>query len=130
MSCTIQGQMLRRSARREVAIYLRGGALWVADFIDGDGEIVDAATWIRFNCASASAWQTRRRMVRECAVPVSHELSSRIELLHRSGAAPSAGEPIDRRDGARARTVRGRIAATLRRLLRQRARYRPPTAST
>ena len=48
----IQGQLLRLSARREVAIYLRGGQLWVADFIDGHGELVDPETWFRFNCAS------------------------------------------------------------------------------
>ena len=33
---SIQGQILRRSERREVAIFLRDRALWVADFIDGE----------------------------------------------------------------------------------------------
>ena len=40
---TILGQILRRSERRETAIYLRDGVLWVADFVDGDGQLVDAA---------------------------------------------------------------------------------------
>ena len=110
----IQGQMLRRSARREVAIYLRGSALWVADFIDGDGEFVDAATWIRFNCASASAWQARCRMVRESALPVSRELSLRIERLH----DPDASAASD------ATGARGCIARFLRRTLRRRVRRR------
>jgi len=48
----IQGQILRLGTRRQVAIYLHEDALWVADFIDGRGEIVDAKTWFRFNGAS------------------------------------------------------------------------------
>jgi hypothetical protein len=76
--------MLRRNARREVAIYLRESVLWVADFIDGDGQIVDAPTWIRFHCGSASTRHAQRRMVLESAVPVSRELSVRIEQLHRA----------------------------------------------
>jgi hypothetical protein len=116
--------MLRRSARREVAIYLRGGALWVADFIDGEGELVDAATWIRFNCASASAWQARRRMVRESAFPVSRDLSLRIERLH----DPNAAAANDATGGVRAEGARGRIARFLRRILRRRVRRRWPAA--
>jgi hypothetical protein len=47
---SIQGQILRRSERREVAIYLRDGELWIADFIDGIGELIEPAAWFRFNC--------------------------------------------------------------------------------
>ena len=79
----IQGQVLRMSQRREAAIYLRKGTLWVADFIDGDGEIVEATTWFRFNCGALSAYHARRRMVRESAIPLSSELVNRIETLHR-----------------------------------------------
>ena len=81
---SIQGQVLRLSARREVALYLRQGTLWVADFIDGRGALIDPSTWIRFNCATPSAIATRRRMLRESAVPVSAELAHCIESLHRS----------------------------------------------
>jgi len=115
--------MLRRSARREVAIYLRGSALWVADFIDGNGHIVDAATWIRFNCGSVSTFHARRRMIRESALPVSRELSIRIEQLHRArathGDVGSAGQ------GAKALSTRlGRALGIIfrrRRVLRDRA---------
>jgi hypothetical protein len=119
--------MLRRSARREVAIYLRGGTLWVADFIDGDGQIVDAATWIRFNCGSASTYHARRRMVCESALPVSRELSMRIEQLHQ---APVASDCAALAAGHSAETVRGRLARALRRICRRRLRYRPPFASS
>ena len=49
---TILGQILRRSERRETAIYLRDGVLWVADFVDGQGHLVDAESWLRFNFAT------------------------------------------------------------------------------
>ena len=79
----IQGQLLRQSERREVAIFLRDGALWVADFIDGQGELIDAITWFRFNCGSLSTWHARRRMVLESAIPLPEELVERIERLRR-----------------------------------------------
>ena len=79
---SIQGQLLRRTERREVAIFLRDGALWVADFIDGEGKLIDATTWLRFNCGSLSSPQARRRMVFESATPLSEELIARIGRLH------------------------------------------------
>lgn len=79
----IQGQLLRQSERREVAIFLQDGTLWVADFIDGQGELIDAITWFRFNCGSLSTWHARRRMVLESAIPLPEELVERIERLRR-----------------------------------------------
>ena len=81
----LQGQVLRRSDRREVAIFLRDRALWVADFIDGQGQLVDAATWFRFNCGDLTNREARRRMVRESALPPSAELAARIAALLRDG---------------------------------------------
>jgi len=83
----IQGQLLRLSERREVAIYLRKDALWVADFIDGHGELIDAATWFRFNCGMPATSYARRRMVFESAIPLSEQLVARIEYLHRTDTA-------------------------------------------
>jgi hypothetical protein len=76
VSSPLQGQVLRRSERREVAIFLLDDTLWVADFVDGQGELVDAITWFRFNCAAASA-QARRRMGLESALPTNWSLESR-----------------------------------------------------
>jgi hypothetical protein len=81
----LQGQLLRRSERREVAIFLFDDSLWVADFVDGQGEVVDAATWMRFNCSAASA-QARRRMALESALPLSDELVARIKALLGKGS--------------------------------------------
>jgi hypothetical protein len=83
---SIQGQVLRRSAHREVAIYLRAGELWIADFVDGDGRLMPVATWLRFNCATRASAQAQARMVRECAIPLSQDLVSKIEELHRQAA--------------------------------------------
>lgn len=77
----LQGQLLRRTARREAAIFLRDGALWVADFIDGRGELADAATWFRFNCAARLAPHMRHRMTLEGATPLSDDLVHRIDAL-------------------------------------------------
>ena len=89
----ILGQILRRSERRETAIYLRDGVLWVADFVDGRGYLIDAESWLRFNCGGASA-QARHRMALESASPVADELAERIEALHRTRAAvePTNGQ--------------------------------------
>ncbi len=84
----LQGQVLRRSDRREVAIFLRDNALWVADFVDGEGQIVDAATWFRFNCGDLTNREARRRMVRESAIPPSAELAARIAALLHDDAEP------------------------------------------
>jgi len=81
----IQGQVLRMSERREVAIFLRDGALWVADFIDGDGVLMEAITWFRFNCGAPSTSHARHRMVLESGTPLSEELIEKIERLHRDG---------------------------------------------
>lgn len=85
-SPTIQGQLLRRSERREVAIYLRDGQLWIADFIHGVGELIEPAAWFRFNCGTPWARRAHRRMLFESAMPLSADLAARIERLHHPGA--------------------------------------------
>jgi hypothetical protein len=89
---SIQGQILRRSERREVAIYLRDGELWIADFIDGIGELIEPAAWFRFNCGTPWARRAHRRMLFESAMPLSSDLAARIERLHE----PPAGDETER----------------------------------
>ena len=103
----IQGQLLRLSERREAAIYLRGGTLWVADFIDGWGELVDAATWFRFNCGAPGATSAQRRMLLESALPLSRELVAKIDALHRpDGGRPRNVSPESRIPGSTPRDSR------------------------
>lgn len=120
---SIQGQLLRHNERREVAIFLRDGALWIADFIDGEGKLVDATTWFRFNCGALSSPHARRRMVLEAAVPLSPELVARIECLHGPATTRKRGVVVRLIDAVTARRTRFHIAAMVTRLFR---RGRPP----
>ena len=87
LPAAISGQMLRLSDHREVAIYLRDGVVGIADFIDGRGELVDVASWFRFNCGSPANAYVARRMEIESARPLSAELTARIDALHRPSAS-------------------------------------------
>ena len=91
---TIQGQLLRLSARREVAIYLRDGTLWVADFVDGHGELFEPEIWFRFNCGSPEAGLARRRTLLESGLPLSPDIVIKIESLHRP--AIDAGQALSK----------------------------------
>ena len=95
VSGPLHGQLLRQGERREVAIFLRDGVLWVADFIDGQGELIEATTWFRFHCAAFASPQARSRMVRESATPLSADLVRRIECL-RPPVAIRKTRPSDR----------------------------------
>jgi hypothetical protein len=87
----IQGQVLRLNERRVVVIFLRDGALWIADFIDGHGELVESSTWFRFNCAAPTSTQARRRMILEAGMPLTAELVERIECLLAAPAGEARG---------------------------------------
>jgi hypothetical protein len=91
----IQGQMLRLSKLHAVAIYLRDGRVWVADFIDGQGTLIDATTWFRFNCGTLANSHALRRMALESAMPLSQEIVDHIEALHRATVTQNR-RPLDR----------------------------------
>jgi len=116
----IQGQLLRCSERREVAIYLRKDALWVADFIDGDGELIDAVTWFRFNCGTPFTLYARRRMILESAMPLSGQLAARIESLHRSSAPGKRGALVRLVQAIAAYAPRSRLTRIFRKPLGRR----------
>jgi hypothetical protein len=69
---------LRAGDRREIAIYLRDGTAWVADFKGSRGEISTAGAWFALNRGWAS-----RRAVLNAVTPLPQELEERIERLHR-----------------------------------------------
>lgn len=119
----IQGQLLRLSEHRAVAIYLREGSTWVADFVDGQGVLIDVNTWFRFNCGTLANSCVARRIARESALPLPAELVAQIDALHR------AAEPLQPRTTVRwinamvALLPRGRMAMLLAgRLLARRSR--------
>jgi hypothetical protein len=120
----IQGQLLRQSERREVAIFLRDGALWVADFIDGEGKIIDASTWLRFNCGSLLSPQGRRRMVLESAIPLSEAMIARIERLDFPATTRERGPVVRLLEALAAHQRRPRLAAMVGGLLARRRTHR------
>lgn len=123
---SIRGQILRRSERREVAIFLRDRTLWVADFIDGQGELIDAPTWFRFNCGELSASHARRRMVLESAIPMSEDLVERIERLPLPESGPKRGTMVRLAETISAQLQRSRFAAMVVTRLRRRRRLVEP----
>jgi hypothetical protein len=116
---SILGQLLRISARRQVAIYRREDRLWVADFIDGQGELMDATTWFRFHCGTEAATQARRRMVRESAIPISSQLAAKIERLHCPVSAAEDSATLALAETMSQPGSGGRFATMLRKLFRR-----------
>ena len=75
----ITGDVLR-IGDREVALYQRGGTLWVAEFESGSCAIVEAAKWLRRGYQAIA--QARRDGTLRPAVPISTELAETIACLH------------------------------------------------
>jgi hypothetical protein len=85
----LQGNLLRLPGRREIAIYLRDGAAWVADFNNGHAELHTASGWYDTGNGRMLAHAQRRGEV-EIVSPIPEGVAERIEGLHRSGANPGA----------------------------------------
>jgi len=109
-SRSIQGQLLRLSEHRAVAIYLRDGSTWVADFVDGRGVLVDVDTWVRFNCGTPTNSHASRRIARESAIPLSTAFSAQIESLHRPIVSHRRRTLARWVDAISAAFLRGRLA--------------------
>ena len=122
-SASIQGQLLRMSEHRAVAIYLREGSMWVAEFVDGHGVLVDVDTWFRFNCGSLANPYVARRIALESALPLPADLIARIEVLHRAADRAQQRTVARWMDAIFAFLPRGRMAMlTAGRLLSRRSR--------
>ncbi len=71
--------LLRIGDRREIAIYLRDGTAWVADFKGSHGEISTAGAWFALN---KDCWALRRAAL-NAVTPLPQDVEERIERLHR-----------------------------------------------
>lgn len=80
---TLPGNLLRLGERREIAIYLRDGTTWIADFQDGRGEIFTVGAWFSLNNGGRGLGPAQRRLVSESVTPLPEEVVERIEHLHR-----------------------------------------------
>lgn len=87
----ISGSVLQLDERHKVAIYQRQGVCWVADFQDGAGRLVDAASWFRFHAGALRYSHGRRAAALGSSAPISPELAEQIERLHQSTLAAPKG---------------------------------------
>jgi len=91
----LHGYLLRLSERREIAIYLRDGAAWVADFNNGRVELFIASAWYSMGSGRRLAHAQRRGEV-ETISPLPEEVVQRIETLHPHTAEPVIGPAVRR----------------------------------
>lgn len=103
----LHGSLLRLGERREVAIYLRKGSAWVADFDGGHAELHIASAWFNSGGGRMLAHAQRRDAI-EALSPLPEEVVQQIDSLHRGMEEPAIG-PLARR-------IRAAFAAWLRRL--------------
>ena len=91
----IQGSLLRLSEHREVAIYLREGAGWVADFHNGRATLHSVSEWYS-NGSGRTLVHAQRRNAVEPVSPLPDEVVRRIESLHRRMEEPTVGPAVRR----------------------------------
>lgn len=73
-----RGNLLRLGERREIAIYLRDGVTWVADFRGGCGELFTAGEWFALNHCGG----VLRGVELDSIAPLPACVVERIEQLH------------------------------------------------
>ena len=72
------GNLLRLGETREIAIYLRDGVAWVADFRGARGELFSARAWFALNGRSS----VLRRAGLASIAPLPADVIERIARLH------------------------------------------------
>ena len=105
----LSGNLLRLGERREIAIYLRNGTAWVADFKDGRGELFTVSTWFSLN----QGGRALRRMDLDSITPLPEDVMERIERLHRRTAKKNDVPAMPRVLAAIVAGLRGRLARLL-----------------
>lgn len=97
----LQGNLLRLNDGREVAIYLREGAAWIAEFKNGKAGLHVAGEWFSTGHGRMLAHAQRRGEV-DYISPIPEEVVERIERLHQyvpassDASATMVSRPIDR----------------------------------
>jgi hypothetical protein len=74
----MDGNLLRLSETREIAIYQRNGVAWVADFGGGRGELFTVGEWFALNGRGSAL----RRVGCDASDPLPADVIERIERLH------------------------------------------------
>jgi hypothetical protein len=91
----VTGNLLRLGEGHEVAIYMREGSCWVAEFRDGRCQLLDAATWFRSPGAPMMSCHRWRAAALDTMQRLPPEIVDRIERLHRQRAQFAVDRPID-----------------------------------
>ena len=86
----LHGSLLRLSEQREIAVYLREGAAWVADFDNGHAELHSASACFSIGGGRMLVHAQRRNAV-EPISPLPDEVVLQIESLHRRMVEPAVG---------------------------------------
>ncbi len=81
----LRGNLLRLGEQHEIAIYMRDGMAWVADFKDGRCKVSTASAWF----ASNQGGRVLRRMALDTIAPLPEEVVKWIERLHQRMAKAS-----------------------------------------
>ena len=74
------GNLMRLGEQREIAIYLRDGAAWVAEFKKGRGEVSNMSAW--FSLYGRALVNAQRRGEVNIISPIPDDVMARIERLH------------------------------------------------
>jgi hypothetical protein len=86
---TIDGHVIHLGAGHSIAIYVRDGVFWVADFRDGRGELMYGGSWFRFH-AGGLRYCHNRRTALQASTPLTADMVAKIERLHRESDAQHA----------------------------------------
>lgn len=77
----MSGSLLRLNDGRSVAIYLRDGMAWVAEFRGSRGRLLSVGEWHCFHARGMA--HAQRRGEAEILSPIPGDVVARIERLHR-----------------------------------------------
>lgn len=76
----LNGNLLRLGGSREIAIYLRNGAAWVAEFKNGRGAVSSLSAW--FSLYGRTLVHAQRRGEVDIMSPIPEDVVARIERIH------------------------------------------------
>ena len=72
----LSGNFLRLGERREIAIYLRDGSAWVAEFKKGHGDVYNVSAW--FSLYGRALVNAQRREEVSIISPIPEDVVARI----------------------------------------------------
>jgi hypothetical protein len=75
----LHGSFFRLGERHEIAIYVRDGVPYLAEFRSGHGELYGVGAWFSLHSRGSAL----RRAAPEPVMPIPPEVAERIERLHR-----------------------------------------------